>query len=106
MTEHPTSYERPQPGADPAEARGALLRTPQPPPQPQAAPLPLGATALPAQARAGETPSGPGTSMSKEHSVNGPEHAQPTSAEPDPHRPRPTPEGIPPQPGAEQERVA
>ncbi|MER5529579.1 SpoIIE family protein phosphatase [Streptomyces sp. NPDC002677] len=106
MTEHPTSYERPQPGADPAQARGALLRTPQPQPQPQAQPRPLGATALPAQARAGETPSGPGTSTSKEHSVNGPEHAQPTSAEPDPHRPRPTPEGIPPQPGAEQERVA
>ncbi|MFK0103716.1 SpoIIE family protein phosphatase [Streptomyces sp. NPDC091217] len=108
MTEHPTSYERPQPGVDPAEARGALLRSSQPPDraQPPAQPRPLGTTALPAQARAGETPSGPGTSTSKEHSVNGPEHAQPTSAEPDPHRPRPTPEGIPPQPGAEQERVA
>ncbi|MCF3132193.1 SpoIIE family protein phosphatase [Streptomyces olivochromogenes] len=102
MTEHPTSYERPQPGADPAEARGALLRSPKP----------LSATALPAQARStGETPVARGTGTpcgkGKETPVNGPEHAQPDSAEPDAHRPRPTPvpEGIPPQPSAEQERA-
>ncbi|WP_328430429.1 ATP-binding SpoIIE family protein phosphatase [Streptomyces sp. NBC_00443] len=34
---------------------------------------------------------------------NGPEHSQPSvAAEPDTHRPRPVPEAIPPQPGAEQ----
>ncbi|MFJ3303178.1 SpoIIE family protein phosphatase [Streptomyces sp. NPDC086549] len=102
VTEHPTpSYERPQAGADPAEHRGALLRSPKP----------LGATALPAQARTGETPSSSGTSTprgkGKEPPVNGPEHSQPAAAEPDTHRPRPAPapEGIPPQPGAEQERA-
>ncbi|GGJ09435.1 ATP-binding SpoIIE family protein phosphatase [Streptomyces brasiliensis] len=99
MTEHPTSYERPQPGADPADPRGALLRTSKP----------LG-TALPAQARTGETPA-PGKSApsgkGKEPPVNGPEHSQPAAAEPDTHRPRPAPapEAIPPQPGAEQERT-
>ncbi|MGW3950700.1 SpoIIE family protein phosphatase [Streptomyces sp. NPDC004752] len=102
VTEHPTSCERPQPGADPADPRGALLRSQKP----------YGATALPAQARTGETPSSPGAATSrgkeKEPPVNGPEHAQPTAAESDPHRPRPAPapEGIPPQPGAEQERAA
>ncbi|MER5909164.1 SpoIIE family protein phosphatase [Streptomyces sp. NPDC001982] len=109
MTEHPTSYERPQPGADPADPRGALLRSPKP----------FGA-ALPAQARTGETPA-PGTSTpsgkpgtntppgkGKEPPVNGPEHSQPAAAETDTHRPRPTPapEAIPPQLGAEQERAA
>ncbi|WP_206739252.1 SpoIIE family protein phosphatase [Streptomyces sp. L2] len=100
VTEHSTSsYERPQPGVDPAEARGALLRSPKP----------LGATALPAQARAGETPPGPHQTtpcrQGKEPEVNGPEHAQPDTAEPDTPRPRPAPEGIPPQPGAEQDRA-
>ncbi|MFE0510355.1 SpoIIE family protein phosphatase [Streptomyces sp. NPDC058964] len=99
VTEHPTSsYERPQTGVDPAEHRGALVRSPKP----------LGAAALPAQARTGETPSSPGTTTprgkGKEPPVNGPEHSQPAAAEPDTHRPRPTPEGIPPQPGAGQER--
>ncbi|WEO95594.1 SpoIIE family protein phosphatase [Streptomyces sp. FXJ1.172] len=136
MTEQPTSFERPQ-GADPAEARGALLRTPEPP----------GAPALPVQARADGTASAPGTAApcgkardgagsqspagkgkdgkgtqppvgkGKETPVNGPEHSQPAADEPvgasparaeqsvGEHRPRPAPEGIPPQPGAEQERT-
>ncbi|GAA3119560.1 SpoIIE family protein phosphatase [Streptomyces rameus] len=115
MTEQPTSFERPQPGVDPAEARGALLRTSKQHP------------ALPAQARADTTPSGPGTAtprgkgkdgMGKEHPVGGPEHSQPATTEPmgapparakpgmGDHRPRPAPEGIPAQPGAEQERAA
>ncbi|MGW3353952.1 SpoIIE family protein phosphatase [Streptomyces bungoensis] len=121
MTEQPTSYERPQPGVDPAEGRGALLRTPKP----------LGNAALPAQARADGAPSGPGAAApygtanprrsqgtkGKEPSVNGPEHSQPATAETvgapparadssvGEHRPRPAPEAIPPQPGAEQERA-
>ncbi len=102
MTEQPTSFERPQPGVDPAEARGALLRTPKP----------LGNPALPAQARADGTPSGPATNMPcgkgnkrKEPPVDGPEHSQPATAEPDTHRPRPAPEGIPPQPGSEEEKA-
>ncbi|MGW0210066.1 SpoIIE family protein phosphatase, partial [Streptomyces sp. NPDC003233] len=121
MTEQPTSFERPQ-GADPAEGRGALLRTPKPAATP----------ALPAQARAEGTSSGPGTATpcgkgkdgkgiqppvgkGKEPPVNGPEHSQPATTEPGAHRPRPAPEAIPPrpapeaippQPGAEQERTA
>ncbi|MEV7686134.1 SpoIIE family protein phosphatase [Streptomyces bungoensis] len=121
MTEQPTSYERPQPGVDPAEGRGALLRTPKP----------LGNAALPAQARADGATSGPGAAApygtanpqrsqgtkGKEPSVNGPEHSQPATAETvgapparadssvGEHRPRPAPEAIPPQPGAEQERA-
>ncbi|MEU3978662.1 SpoIIE family protein phosphatase [Streptomyces sp. NPDC026672] len=98
VTEHPTSYERPQPGADPAEPRGALLHSSKP-----------AGAALPAQARTGETPSAPATDTpggkGKEPPVNGPEHSQPATAETDAHRPRPTPEAIPPQPGAEQERA-
>ncbi|MGW2642543.1 SpoIIE family protein phosphatase [Streptomyces sp. NPDC001348] len=97
VTEQPTSYERPRAGADPAEPRGALLHTP----------TTLGPTALPAQARAGETPSSPGTTtpcgQGKELPVNGPEHAQPSAAEPDAHRPRPSAEHIPVQPVAEQQ---
>ncbi|MEV6837613.1 SpoIIE family protein phosphatase [Streptomyces sp. NPDC051133] len=111
MTEQPTSFERPQ-GADPAEARGALLRTQKPP----------GTPALPVQARADGAPSGQGTATpcgqgkdgagkespvgkGKEPPVNGPEHSQPATTEPGTHRPRPAPEGIPPQPAAESERV-
>jgi serine phosphatase RsbU (regulator of sigma subunit)/anti-sigma regulatory factor (Ser/Thr protein kinase) len=108
VTEHPTSFERPQPGADPADPRGALLRTSTPP-------RPSGAAALPAQARTGETPSAPGASTSTPCAkgkdpagtsvtpdiANGPEHSQPSAAEPDTHRPRPAPEGIPVQPGGE-----
>ncbi len=102
VTEQPTSYERPQPGADPADGRGALLR----------APAPLGTPALPAQARTDAAASGAGTTKpcpkgnkGKEPPVNGPEHSQPAAAEPGTHRPRPAPEGIPPQPGGEQERA-
>ncbi len=98
VTEQPTSFERPL-GADPADSRGALLRTPTPPRAP-------GAAALPAQARTGEPPSTPGTTApsgnDKAPVSNGPEHAQPSAAaEADTHRPRPVPEGIPPQPGTE-----
>ncbi|MCX4905746.1 SpoIIE family protein phosphatase [Streptomyces sp. NBC_00878] len=52
MTEHPTSHERRQPSAArptaPADPRGALLRTPEPPAQ--------GSPALPAQGRPAEAP--------------------------------------------------
>ncbi|MEV0737469.1 SpoIIE family protein phosphatase [Streptomyces sp. NPDC050549] len=103
MTEHPTSFERPQ-GADPTDPRGALLRTSTPPPRPSGAP------ALPAQARTGEPSSAPGTSTSrakgkdpagtpvKPDTAGGSEHSQPSAAEPDAHRPRPAPDGIPAQP--------
>ncbi|MFE9019911.1 SpoIIE family protein phosphatase [Streptomyces sp. NPDC007808] len=115
VTEQPISFERPETGVDPAEPRGALVRTPTPPAAP-AAPAhasgggTAGAAALPAQARTGETPSTPGTTAppgpSKEPPViagNGPEHSQPSvAAETDGHRPRPVPEAIPPQPGTEQ----
>ncbi|MFF5482419.1 SpoIIE family protein phosphatase [Streptomyces sp. NPDC012935] len=119
VTEQPISFERPETGVDPAESRGALTRTSTqstphatpshstPPHTPRDG---AGAgTPLPAQARTGETPSTPGTTApsgpSKEPSDivgNGPEHSQPSvAAEPDTHRPRPVPEAIPPQPGAE-----
>ncbi|MEW2255290.1 SpoIIE family protein phosphatase [Streptomyces sp. NPDC047869] len=101
VTEHPTSYERPQSGVDPAESRGALLRTPEQP----------GSPVLPAQALADGPPSAPGATAprgkgnkGKEPPVNGPEHSQPATAPTDTGRPRPVPEAIPPQPGAEQER--
>ncbi|MEU6574439.1 SpoIIE family protein phosphatase [Streptomyces sp. NPDC046805] len=101
MTEHSTSsHERPQPGVDPADPRGALTR----------APKPFGAAALPAQARTGETPAAPGTTTpcgkGKEPPVNGPEHAQPADADPDMLRPRPTPEGIPLQQDDDPDAVA
>ncbi|MEU5886389.1 SpoIIE family protein phosphatase [Streptomyces sp. NPDC047461] len=84
MTEQPTSFERPQPGADPADPRGALLRASTPP-----------HSALPAQARAGETPP-PGSDIAAPVPGGDPEHSQPTlAAEPDTHRPRPAPEGVP-----------
>ncbi|WP_180686948.1 ATP-binding SpoIIE family protein phosphatase [Streptomyces gossypiisoli] len=107
VTEQPTSFERPQAGTDPADPRGALLRTP-------AAPLTPGAAALPAQARStGETPPGPSVTPSD---GTGPEHSQPTADEPmgtpparakpsvGDHRPRPAPEAIPAQPGTDPER--
>ncbi|MCW8383203.1 SpoIIE family protein phosphatase [Streptomyces justiciae] len=93
MTEQPTSFERPQTGADPADPRGALLRASTPPPG-----------ALPAQARAGETPA-PGSDMTTPPPGSDPEHSQPTvAAEPDTHRPRPVselPDVIPAQTGAD-----
>src|SRR4051794_17730556 len=97
------SFERPQPGADPADPRGALLHTPKPAPP---------AAALPAQARTGETPSTPGTATpcgkgkepaSPPSDNTGPEHSQPAAVESGTHRPRPVPEAVPDQPGAEQQ---
>ncbi|WP_179332557.1 ATP-binding SpoIIE family protein phosphatase [Streptomyces sp. Tue6028] len=131
VTEYPTSHERRQPGAGrppaPADPRGALLRTPE-----QSSSLP-GASALPVQsARTGDAPQGPaaatpcsrrasgqvsadvdmtsssgssGTGASTPPPASsGSEHSQPSATEPDAHRPRPAPEGIPAQPAAEQDR--
>ncbi|MEU7402474.1 SpoIIE family protein phosphatase [Streptomyces sp. NPDC044948] len=92
MTEHPTSFDRPSTGADPADPRGALLRTPAPPR--------ASGSALPAQGGAGETPPAAGAD-----SPGAFEHAQPgaeQAAEPDTHRPRPASEGVPVQPAAVQ----
>uniref|UniRef100_UPI001B80C237 PP2C family protein-serine/threonine phosphatase n=2 Tax=Streptomyces TaxID=1883 RepID=UPI001B80C237 len=110
VTEQPTSFERPQAGASPVDPRGALLRTPG---QQRSTP---GGSGLPeAQARGtGETPAGPPVPPGPDGT--GPEHAQPAAAEQldapparlkpsvGDHRPRPAPEGIPAQPGLEQER--
>jgi serine phosphatase RsbU (regulator of sigma subunit)/anti-sigma regulatory factor (Ser/Thr protein kinase) len=105
------SFERPQPGADPADPRGALLRTQTAPSGPPSPSTP--SAALPAQARTGETPSSPGTvtpcgkgkePASPSSETSGPEHSQPAAVEPDTHRPRPVPESIPAQPGGEQDR--
>ncbi|MFF0459857.1 SpoIIE family protein phosphatase [Streptomyces mexicanus] len=91
MTEQPTSFERTQSGAEPTDARGSLLGTPEPaqalPLQPRPADPSLCAPAAP-----GEPPCPAGRAAA--------EHAQPAAAEPDPHRPRPVPEGIPAQPDA------
>jgi serine phosphatase RsbU (regulator of sigma subunit)/anti-sigma regulatory factor (Ser/Thr protein kinase) len=79
VTEHPTSFERPQLGVDPADPRGALL------------PTRTGA-ALPAQGRAGDPPTPPAATGQDPVGVS--EHAQPGTghpAEPDTHRPRPVP---------------
>ncbi|MEU5093306.1 SpoIIE family protein phosphatase [Streptomyces sp. NPDC020996] len=102
MTEQPISFEHPQPGADPADPRGALLHTPTP------VTPPAGAAALPLQARTGETPSTPGTAVPRGAGADpvgtDPEHSQPAGVEPGTHRPRPVSETIPVQPGGEQER--
>ncbi|WP_181383356.1 SpoIIE family protein phosphatase [Streptomyces sp. NWU339] len=82
VTEQPTSYERPEPGATPADARGALLPASTPAHGP-------GVTSSSAAGPAG----GPGA-----------EHSQPGAGQdagPDAHRPRPAPEGIPLQPAGE-----
>ncbi|TPQ21578.1 serine/threonine protein phosphatase [Streptomyces sporangiiformans] len=118
MTEHPTSHERRQPSAArptaPADPRGALLRTPEPPlgSAPLPAQGPLGSPA-PAEARSAATGTPAGSHGTPAPSDGhgpagtpvpaGPEHSQPSAAEPDPHRPRPAPESIPvqPQSGAE-----
>ncbi|MFD5627159.1 MULTISPECIES: SpoIIE family protein phosphatase [unclassified Streptomyces] len=114
MTEQPTSHERRKSGAGrpaaPADPRGALLRTPE---QPSRTPE---ATALPVQARSGDTPSGlpdgpPGIQASAgtgtpSPASPGPEHSQSPAAVPDPHRPRPAPDSIPVQQGADPERTA
>ncbi|MFC9289052.1 SpoIIE family protein phosphatase [Streptomyces sp. NPDC057052] len=100
MTEQPTSYERPQ-GVDPTDGRGALPRTQEASP---------GAAALPPADRA-RTDGTPGTTapggpaprpQGKDQAVSDAEHSQPAAApEPDAHRPRPAPEAVPLQPGAE-----
>ncbi|WP_320778764.1 ATP-binding SpoIIE family protein phosphatase [Streptomyces sp. CRN 30] len=114
VTEHPTSHERPQPGASPVDDCGALLRTPE-------TPLTRPSSALPAQVRAGDAPGESGgdpaagaTGLQGTGSVpaagpsapGGPEHAQPAATDSDPHRPRPAPDSIPEQPGPEQERIS
>ncbi|GGX68775.1 hypothetical protein GCM10010510_11720 [Streptomyces anandii JCM 4720] len=98
MTEQPTSFDRPHTGPDPADARGALLRTSEPVQAP-------GAPALPLQSRQGDTPPCPAAPRPPADSGGGPvvagsEHSQSGSAEPGAHRPRPVPEGIPAQPDA------
>ncbi|WP_328750237.1 SpoIIE family protein phosphatase [Streptomyces sp. NBC_00285] len=119
MTEHPTSFERPQPGVDPTEPRGARLRSPAPSPAPGVeAP-----SALPVQARSGDTApeaapviqasnsttgktgrTGNNEDMGMNPAGTGPEHSQPAATEQDTHRPRPVPDGVPVQPGGEGER--
>ncbi|MEW2574480.1 SpoIIE family protein phosphatase [Streptomyces sp. NPDC047070] len=111
VTEHPTSHERRQPSAArptaPADPRGALLRTPEPPAQ--------GSPGLPAQGRPDDTPDASGAvgtpvpdgqspigtpvtadaqgAATGAPAGSGPEHSQPSATEPagepDPHRPRP-----------------
>ncbi|MEW2076146.1 SpoIIE family protein phosphatase [Streptomyces sp. NPDC017966] len=108
VTEQPTSFERPQPGVDPTDPRGALLRTPPPARVPDTGP------ALPVQSRSGgeppasgaASPGSPGTVTpdgTGQDPVTDPgsEHSQPGAGQgagPDTHRPRPAPEGIPVQP--------
>ncbi|CAL9445717.1 SpoIIE family protein phosphatase [Streptomyces sp. enrichment culture] len=107
VTEQPISFERPQPGVDPADPRGAFPRSPAP-----ERTAGTGA-ALPAQGRSGGEPPAPGTVAggSGSDAADGPasEHSQPGAgpdAEPDAHRPRPAPDGIPVQPADGQDRVA
>ncbi len=92
VTEHPTSFDRPTAGGDPADPRGALLRTPVPPR--------ASGSALPAQGGAGQPPPTSGAGAF-EHSQPGTEPA----AGSDTHRPRPTPDGVPLQPGGAQTGV-
>ncbi|MEV7287214.1 SpoIIE family protein phosphatase [Streptomyces sp. NPDC093252] len=108
MTENPTSYERPQPGVDPVDPRGALLHTPTPPPGDPARPVPA----------AESTPGPPGPPALTQGGADA-EHSQPSADEPlaapparekpgdgdhpaedaDPRR-HPGPDGIPVQPDA------
>ncbi|MET9331482.1 SpoIIE family protein phosphatase [Streptomyces cellulosae] len=105
VTEQPTSFERPQPGVDPADPRGAFLRSP--------APAAGTGAALPAQGRSGGEPPAPGAvtpggSAPDAGDVPGSEHSQPGAGpdtEPDTPRPRPAPDGIPVQPADGQDRV-
>ncbi|MEY9486517.1 serine phosphatase RsbU (regulator of sigma subunit)/anti-sigma regulatory factor (Ser/Thr protein kinase) [Streptomyces calvus] len=119
VTEQPTSFERPQPGVDPVDPRGALLHTPPP------AHVPDADAALPVQSRSGGESTAPGAASpgpsettspgtvppdgADHDAATGPEHSQPGAgqgAEPDAHRPRPAPEGIPVQPAAGPDRPA
>ncbi|MER6494994.1 SpoIIE family protein phosphatase [Streptomyces griseorubiginosus] len=122
MTDHPTSFERPQPGVDPTDPGGALLRSPVSSPAPGVGAPP----ALPVQARSGDpapeaapvlqgsnsrtgsTGKTGKTGNNKDKGMNpagtGPEHSQPATAEQDTHRPRPVSESVPVQPGGEDDR--
>ncbi|MFJ4624331.1 SpoIIE family protein phosphatase [Streptomyces sp. NPDC088812] len=106
MTEQPTSYERPQ-GVDPTDPRGALLRAQASAP---------GSAALPSATAQGRTEDTPGAAPRGQGTGSAPagsEHSQPAAAEPlgvssagvepgvEEHRPRPAPESIPVQPGAQ-----
>ncbi|WP_329364769.1 SpoIIE family protein phosphatase [Streptomyces sp. NBC_01483] len=127
VTEHPTSHERRQSGAgrpsSPADPRGALLHTPEPLRAPGALPAQPARTGDASTGSAPSTPRGQHGSSGTQASAStdtpspsgtgastpppaapGPEHSQPSASEPDAHRPRPAPEGIPAQPGAEGDR--
>ncbi|MCX5186989.1 SpoIIE family protein phosphatase [Streptomyces sp. NBC_00268] len=127
VTEHPTSHERRQSGAGrpstPADPRGALLHTPEPLRAPGALPAQPARTGDASTGSAPSTPRGQHGSSGTQASAStdtpspsgtgastpppaapGPEHSQPSASEPDAHRPRPAPEGIPAQPGAEGDR--
>ncbi|MDG9716381.1 SpoIIE family protein phosphatase [Streptomyces sp. DH24] len=99
VTEQPTSFERSQTGADPADPRGALLRTPTPP---------RSAPGLPPQARAAGGDPGAAVPSGTAPVPAGSEHSQPgaeQSAEPEAHRPRPVPEAIPAQPAGQPDEA-
>ncbi|MBL3665769.1 SpoIIE family protein phosphatase [Streptomyces sp. M2CJ-2] len=92
VTEQPTSYERPEPGVTPADARGALLPASTPAHGPG-----VTSSSAPPSASSSASAAGPAGGP-------GAEHTQPGAgqdAEPDAHRPRPAPEGIPLQPAGE-----
>ncbi|CAL9579683.1 SpoIIE family protein phosphatase [Streptomyces sp. enrichment culture] len=99
VTEHPTSFDRPQTGADPTDPRGALMRA--------AAEPHASGSALPAQGHTGQQP--PAAAEDSPDTVE--QHAQPgagQAAEPDTHRPRPASaaEGVPAQPGGGPQQAA
>ncbi|MFC8565846.1 SpoIIE family protein phosphatase [Streptomyces sp. NPDC057245] len=99
MTEHPTSFDRPQTGADPTDPRGALMRA--------AAEPHASGSALPVQGHTGQQP--PAAAEDSPDAFE--QHAQPgagQAAEPDTHRPRPAgaAEGVPAQPGGGPQQAA
>ncbi|WP_320783931.1 SpoIIE family protein phosphatase [Streptomyces sp. CRN 30] len=99
VTEHPISFERPQPGVDPTDPRGALAHTPAP----RSPGLPA-----PALGPAGDPPPPPPpqTGAAGGEPVGVSEHTQPGTeqpADPDTHRPRPAMEGVPVRSGAPAE---
>lgn len=123
MTEHPTSFERPQPGVGPTDPRGARPHSLAPSPA-QGVEAP---SALPVQARSGDTApetapvsqgsnsatgkagktgrTGNNKDMGMNPAATGPEHSQPAAAEQDTHRPRPVSDGVPVQPGGGDDRL-
>ncbi|MET9763825.1 SpoIIE family protein phosphatase [Streptomyces sp. NPDC006372] len=117
VTEQPTSFERPQPGVDPADPRGVLAHTSTPVRAPGTGALPVqgrpgGDASVPVSTHTSPGTSQPGTSTpfgKGKDTVSDPasEHSQPgaeQTAERDTPRPRPSPEGIPVQPADEQDR--